>query len=331
MSVLETRHLEIGYGRDEQKRKCVARNLTLTLEEASLVCLLGPNGSGKSTLLRTLAGIQRPLDGELLLGGKFIEKISGNELARICSVVLTDTVDHSLTGYAVVAIGRYPYTGWMGKLRKQDEERIQWAITATATDSYIHRPLYKMSDGERQKVMIARALAQDTPIVLLDEPTAHLDLPNRVDIIRLLRTLAHETRKAILLSTHDLELAIQAADQIWLMHPEQPVQTGCPEDLILQGAIQRVFPSDGFSFDASSGGFLLHTEKTDKIALSGKGLAYLWTKRALERNGFEVVAAREYSNREMEIEVNSERWLLRTKNSQEEHATLESLLKFLKR
>ena len=301
MSVLAAKHLDIGYDKDKREKKYVARDLNLQLNEATLVCLLGPNGSGKSTLLRTLAGIQRPLAGELEIQNTPITKISGKELARMCSVVLTDAVDRSLTGETVVAIGRYPYTGWMGKLSKEDEDHIQWAIEATATSSYIHRPLYKMSDGERQKVMIARALAQDTPIVLLDEPTAHLDLPNRVDIIRLLRTLAHKTRKAILLSTHDLDLAIQAADQIWLMHPAQSMKIGCPEDLILQGAIQEVFPSDGFSFDVASGGFRLHTEKQQKVALAGDGLAYLWTKRALERNGFEVVDA---SDSQFEIVVN---------------------------
>jgi len=250
---------------------------------------LGPNGSGKSTLIKTLAGMHPKLNGEISLFNCDISRLSAKEIARQLSTVLTDRISiGNLSVYQLVAFGRSPYTGWLGSLNKKDEEEVRWAVNATGLQKFVHRDISKLSDGERQKVMIARALAQDTSIILLDEPTAHLDLPNRVEIIRLLRKLAHETGKSILLSTHELDLALRAADRVWLMNRDQDLLSGVPEDLVLDGIFERVFKQDSFDFDRETGSFNIHQLNGKSISLSGETVPVFWTRRALEREGYRV-------------------------------------------
>ena len=292
MQILSTHQLSIGYSQGRKGIKKIASNIDIQLQKGEFVCLIGPNGVGKSTLLRTLAGTQKPLKGNIQIEGRRLEKMNAGELARTRSVVLTDKVESYLSVHALVAMGRYPYTGLLGQLKEEDEKRVQWALKATDTSSYANRPLHQLSDGEQQKVMIARALAQDTPLILLDEPTAHLDLSNRVEIIRLLRMLSRDTQKAILLSTHDLELAIQASDRIWLMDYDSPIKAGVPEDLVLSDSLDALFRSESFSFDKKSGTFRLHHQSEGKISLTGQGEHTYWTRRALERVGFEVSESR---------------------------------------
>lgn len=309
-AVLQTKGLAIGYQAKKkmfgfrsgagQCRRVVAEKLDLELYPGELVCLLGPNGCGKSTLMRTLAGVQRPLAGRVLLAGSRLDRISAKEAARKLSLVLTDrVVTGNLSVYSLVALGRYPYTGWTGKLSADDEKVVRHAIETTGTRMFAHRHVGDLSDGERQKVMIARAIAQDTPVILLDEPTAHLDLPNRLEIIHLLKTLARESKKAIVLSTHELDLALQAADRIWLMQPpEAPSgelrRTGMiadiPESLVLQGDLERAFRRNGFEFDQLSGSFRFRHDETRSVGLVGEGVAAYWTRRALERMGCKVVS-----------------------------------------
>lgn len=307
--VLHIQDLAIGYHNrrlaQEAKKhgkkfrgKVVAEKLFLDLAEGELVCLLGPNGSGKSTLMRTIAGVQKPIGGHVTLDGKRLEKLSTKEVARLLSIVLTDRVmTGNLSVYALVALGRYPYTGWMGTLSTDDEAVVKKAIEATGIRKFAHRHISDLSDGERQKVMIARALAQDTPVVLLDEPTAHLDLPNRIEIVRLLKQLAREQKKSIVMSTHELDLALQAADRIWLMSPVKESDgrvgvemiSGMPEELILDGRLEKAFKRNGFEFDRTSGSFRIHHHYRGCIGLVGEGMLAYWTKRALERVGYRVV------------------------------------------
>ncbi len=305
--VLQTQDLAIGYhssrlAREARKHgakyagKVVAENLSLGLAEGEMVCLLGPNGSGKSTLMRTVAGVQKPLGGRVTLDGRRLDKLSARETARLLSIVLTDRVmTGNLSVYALVALGRYPYTGWMGNLSPDDEAFVREAIEATGTRALAHRHIGDLSDGERQKVMIARALAQDTPVILLDEPTAHLDLPNRIEIVRLLKRLAWERRKSIVMSTHELDLAIQAADRIWLMSPGDTgpkaveMVSGMPEELVLDGRLEKAFMRKGIEFDRTSGSFRIHNHYRGAIGLVGEGMLAFWTKRALERIGYRVV------------------------------------------
>ncbi|NJN54983.1 MAG: ABC transporter ATP-binding protein [Anaerolineae bacterium] len=287
-TILQTQSLAVGYPQKGVDR-VVAAEMNLALCGGQLVCLLGPNGAGKSTLLRTVAGMQRPLQGTVLLGGQNIHKLDAKTVARQISVVLTERVNVGmLTAYALVALGRHPYTDWTGKLTAVDEAVVQWALTAVSAAHLASRFLPELSDGERQKVMIARALAQEPQLLLLDEPTAYLDLPRRVEIMGILRQLAHDEKRAVLLSTHDLDLALRMADSIWLMPQEGPLQVGTPEDLVLSGAFAQAFYSDGITFDPQSGSFAMRRSETGHIDLVGEGLGAIWARRALEREGFQV-------------------------------------------
>ena len=289
LPILQTRGLTIGY---KTKRGLLELevNLNAKVHNGELVCLIGPNGCGKSTLMRTIAGLQKPLQGETFIADVDVQRIKPHQYARLLSLVLTDKVNvGAMTVLDMVAIGRYPYTNYFARLQAKDHEMIQRSLESVHLNDYKHRQFHELSDGEKQRVMIAKALAQDTPLILLDEPTAHLDLPNRVEIMNILKRLAKDTDKAILLSTHELDLALQTADTIWLMNREEALKSGVPEDLVLSGMFERVFKSEAFRFDRLSGAFkVLHPAK-GKVSLLGDDVYATWTRRALEREGYEVV------------------------------------------
>ena len=290
-NIISTEELEIGFpARGRRRRaKTVAAGIDVSLHGGEVVCLLGPNGSGKSTLIRTLAGLHAPLNGAVKLSGQKMNLLSNKQVSREVSTVLTDRLTiGNLSVQELVSFGRSPYTGWFGSLDKEDKQKVAWAIESTGIVPLMDRDVLHLSDGERQKVMIARALAQDTPAMLLDEPTAHLDLPNRVTIIRLLRKLSHNTNKAVLFSTHELDLALKAADALWLINREGKVITGTPEDLVLDGTFESVFEQDSFEFDRSTGSFKLHEPSKAPVYLYGDAVGVFWTRRALERSGYNV-------------------------------------------
>ena len=211
--MLTVNQLSIGYG-----SKTLLAGLNLQLQQGELVCLIGRNGSGKSTLIRTLAMLQAAQSGEILIDGKSIKKLSAQQRARLVSVVLTERTDTGMMRVGeLVALGRYPHTDLFGKLTGEDEEIIDNALAAVSLADKKQNLASELSDGERQKAMIARALAQDAPVIILDEPTSHLDVPNRIEIMSLMRRLAKEMNKAVLLSTHEPDLALQNADRLWLM------------------------------------------------------------------------------------------------------------------
>lgn len=290
--LLRAEELAVGYLHSRSASRTVAGPLSLALWPGELVCLLGPNGAGKSTLLRTLAGLQPPLAGRLDVGGASLSSLSAADRARQLSIVLTERPEAgTLTVQELVRLGRHPHTNWLGGLTAHDHDRVRAALAATDTTAFAARPMGELSDGERQKVMLARALAQDTPIILLDEPTAHLDLPNRVALMRLLHQLARSTGKAILLSTHELDLALQAADRVWLLPATGELLTGTPEDLVLSGAFAAAFYRDGLTFDPTTGTFDLHAPTGPAVQLIGEGAAAFWTRRALVRAGFVPTAA----------------------------------------
>lgn len=288
--LLTAHDLAIGYATGKRGRKSIAEALNLDLWAGQLVCLLGPNGAGKSTLMRTLAGLQPGLSGEVIVDGKSLSDLKPIDLAQKLSLVLTERIETgNLTVKELVALGRTPYTGWLGTLTNLDKEKISWAMEVTDTFRYLNRRMNELSDGERQKVMLARALAQDTNLILLDEPTAHLDLPNRVEMMRLLHQLSRQTGKAILLSTHELDLALQAADKLWLMKPDGKLISGTPEDLVLNGSFEAAFLKNGFHFDRNTGTFTIHKEASStSIHLKGDSNLVFWTKRALQREDFVV-------------------------------------------
>lgn len=340
-SLLTTHNLSIGYRTSRKTVRCVARDISVCLEAGELVCLLGPNGAGKSTLLRSLAGMQPPISGEVRLLGDDIYRLAPQDLAKSLSLVLTDKVDVGmLSAYTLVSLGRHPYTDWWGKLTAEDEAIIHWAIKSVGALHLAARQVSELSDGERQKIMIARALAQSPMVMLLDEPTAFLDLPRRVEIMQLLRQLARETNQAILLSTHDLDLALRLADQVWLLTANGILHVGAPEDLVLSGAFADTFRSEGVEFDMFSGEFHLHTPSKAEILLIGDCIATIWTIRALERVGFRVKKGDNYSTVRdatqtpvsVEVISNSKQVLWKITNSSQilyTHHSLYALIKFL--
>jgi iron complex transport system ATP-binding protein len=288
--LLTTQNLSVGYNLERKSEKIIQKNLNLSLYRGELVSLLGTNGVGKSTLLRTLAGLQKPISGSINLDNQAITHYQASHLARKLSLVLTDRIEvGNFSARDLIALGRYPYTGWLGSLTTEDEKIIDWAMQVTETEAFAERNLYELSDGERQKIMIARALAQTTPLIFLDEPTAHLDLPNRVMIFQLLHKLAQETDKTILLATHELELALQISDRVWLMSGKETVYEDIPENLVLKGVLKRLIQQESLHFEASNGTFRVKIPTFKKINLvSQNQILYFWTSRALARKGWQI-------------------------------------------
>jgi iron complex transport system ATP-binding protein len=289
--ILGAYHLSVGYTHGNTKSE-VQKNLKLKMFTGELVCLLGPNGAGKSTLLRTLSGIQPSIKGDIKVAGKNLDEYTIQELAKVVSTVLTDqvSVDH-MRVYDLIAMGRYPYTGYFGRLSVLDHEIIDEAIALAGIEPLKERFLDQLSDGERQKVMIARALAQETPFIILDEPMAFLDFPSKLELMQILRNLASEHNKAILMTTHDLSLSIQSADWIWLIGHDQRIRRGVPEDLVLKGDFADFFKKDDIKFDNHTGEFRIENNTGKRISVRGGGLNGSWIRKALMRKGYTITNA----------------------------------------
>lgn len=255
-SILSTSHLSIGYS-TKKDQTVIAQNLNLNLQSGKLITLIGGNGIGKSTLLRTLCGIQNPLSGNVFLHGTDFHLYKPLEIAHNLSLVLTDTLPPSnLTVYELVALGRQPYTNWLGKLSPEDVAKVEEAIELTQLEYLSDKKHFEISDGQLQKVLIARALAQDTPLIILDEPTTHLDLLHKVSIFKLLKKLTSTTNKCILFSTHDIDLAIQLSDEMIVMTENEVIQDE-PCNLITKGVFATLFKDEHIQFDADKGKFIV--------------------------------------------------------------------------
>ncbi|CAN5278551.1 ABC transporter ATP-binding protein [soil metagenome] len=284
--VLEGQGLTVGYVGRRGRARPVLAGLELSLRAGRMTCVLGANGTGKSTLLRTLAGMQPPLAGSVRLLGDVVGALPPSERARRLAVVLTERVDLGvLSGWELVALGRYPHTGWDGRLSDADRAVVRWAVEATASTAFAGRNVGELSDGERQRLLIARALAQEPAALLLDEPTAFVDVAGRVELFGLLRRLAGECGLAVLLTTHDLQLAVRAADDVWLVTGGR-VSTGAPEDLVLDGSLAAAFPGPNVRFDPVDGGFTPVWPTRGAARVVGDGPAAVWAARALERAGW---------------------------------------------
>lgn len=264
----------------------VAGHINAGINSGELTCLLGANGIGKSTLLRTLSAFQPKLSGEIFIQGKEIEQYKDKELSMAISVVLTEKCEvRNMTVTELVGLGRTPYTGFWGTLDEDDKRIVERSISLVKIEKLADRMVHTLSDGERQKVMIAKALAQETPIIFLDEPTAFLDFPSKVEMMQLLHRLSRQTNKTIFLSTHDLELALQIADKIWLMDKMNGVIIGTPEDLSLNGSLSAFFAHKGIIFDIETGLFRVDNKYITKLRLIGEGQGYAMVRKALQRNG----------------------------------------------
>ena len=323
---LHTENLSVGYN-----KKVLLSNLNLQICRGEMICLLGPNGVGKSTLIRTLIGMSPSLSGEVYINETELRHITTRQLAQKISIVLTQKMSPAnLTAFDLVAMGRVPHTNWLGKLSAKDISIVEKSMDLVKISQFSNRQIDSLSDGEKQRVMIAKALAQDTPLIILDEPTAHLDVNNRVELLSLLKTLAKETQKAILLSTHELEMAIQVADKFWLIDKDHNLEIGTPEDLAISSVFGNTFQGEHIKFDMHTGTFKMQYKTSTEIALSGNGILVFWAKQALEKEGYKIV-----NNGETSLEVASFNdtgiyWKIKTESKEIKVTSIEELIKELR-
>jgi len=276
-------NLSVGY-----RRRVVLGGLNLSASECELVAVIGRNGLGKSTLLRTIARLQPAMSGDVVIAGKSLAQHSRSELAGLLSIVSTEAISVAhLTVRQSVSFGRFPHTNWIGRLTREDNALVEESMQLVGIESLAEKNLHEISDGERQRAMIARTLAQDTDLILLDEPTAFLDMPNRYELVHLLQRLTRTKRKTIIFSTHDLNIAMHEADKLWLM-TDGALHEGAPEDLVLNRQFSSVFEGTKLHFDDGKGEFNIMRREMKPMTLFGEGKTYFWTKKALERLGFAV-------------------------------------------
>ncbi|MCC8173345.1 MAG: ABC transporter ATP-binding protein [Odoribacter sp.] len=324
---IDIQNLSIGY-KTGKKIKIVAEQISASIFCGELTCLLGANGAGKSTLLKTLSSFIPKLKGNVYLQHKEISAYKEKELAKLISVVLTERCDiKNMSARDLIGLGRSPYTGFWGNLNPEDISIVDKALKMVKIENLADRMVHTLSDGERQKVMIAKALAQETPIIYLDEPTAFLDFPSKVEIMQLLHELSRKLDKTIFLSTHDLELALQIADKIWLMDKQAGIRIGTPEDLSLDGSLSNFFARKGITFDRDTGLFRIENEYTRQIKLVGHGQKYAMIRKALLRNGIQASRKTESEN-QIEIENEKIKVTLEGKSTIEVES-IEKLLEYL--
>ena len=329
--VLCIENLTAGY-KKARGVKPVIKNISFEIYGSELACLAGANGIGKSTLLKTASGLLSKLGGEITLMNRTLSSYPRNELARLLSIVLTGKVPvGNLKAGEVIAMGRYPYTNWLGTLSESDRKKIMESITITGTSGFLDQPIHELSDGQLQKIMIARALAQDSEIILLDEPTAHLDLVNKITVMKLLKDLSVKTGKAVLIATHELELALQVSDRLLLLKNNGALLSGTPEDLVLNGSFGAFIDTEDVTFDPGSGRFFPSREEGKKIGLVAEGSLAFWTRNALERNNYSI------TDKDFSVTVTAEtgdggfQWKIGHPNGTEFVHTIGELLEKLKK
>lgn len=323
--IITLNSLAIGH----EKGNALLRRLNLSVNKGEMVALIGRNGTGKSTLLKSMIGLIAPLEGYCTLNSVPLQDYSLPGRARMVSFV-SSHFEHlpALSVGELVALGRMPYTGWMGRLSRQDMDMIKHALNEVRMGAFEDRKLDCLSDGERQRAMIARALVQDTPLMVLDEPSAFLDIPNTFELIRLLSKFRDDGR-SIVYSTHDLETAMQCADKMWVIHKDRILE-GAPEDLGISGLFSELFSSSGIRYDEQAGKFLFTGRQRGTICLEGAaGETGAWTQNALQRIGFELDKSSQLKIR-IEDVPDGKSWILQTQDRTIRFKNLYSLARFLK-
>lgn len=322
--------LNIGF-RKPRNRITVYGPVNASIRENEMVALIGRNGIGKSTLLRTIAGLQPPTGGEIKLNGISVQKIGLKDMSRMVSYVSTEPVHgFRIRVDEIIALGRFPYSGWLGKLNEIDRQAISDAVQYTGIAGLLNKSIHEISDGERQKVMIARALAQDTPIIILDEPTAFLDLPARYEILRILNDLSIHNKKTILFSTHDLELAIDVADKLWVMTGDEMFQ-GAPEDLLINNVFRNLFLSSPAEFDEKTLQFRFYREFSHRIRITGDDSLRALTQKSMERIGIGITG--NDSDLVIKIDKRDDKhsWLFKDSHSEQLFNSVYDLVSYLKK
>ncbi len=286
--ILNTVNLSIGYGAGTDREKVLMPPLDLSVRQGEMVTLIGPNGIGKSTLLRTIAGLHPAIKGDVLISRQKPEQYIRQELAKKISFVFTGLATvYNMSVSELVSLGRFPHTNWLGRLTDADRAIVERSIASVGLSDHSRINVSELSDGEKQRAMIARALAQDTELILLDEPTAFLDLPNRYELVYLLRRLASENNKSVIFSSHDIHIAIREADKVWLASVDGITQ-GAPEDLAINGVFDKLFAGSDLTFIRDEGVFTYPVRTRMTIKLEGGGLLLYWTERALNRLGIKA-------------------------------------------
>jgi iron complex transport system ATP-binding protein len=322
--ILSLKSLKIGYSSGRQKNVLLPP-LTASANKGELIAVLGRNGIGKSTLLRTLTGIQPSMGGEIIFAGKNLRDYSRVDLARKVGYISTEIVNvNNMSVYDLVALGRFPHTNWIGKITSNDYEIIIDAIEKTTMLAFRNKYVFELSDGERQKAMIARILAQDTDIMVMDEPTAFLDMGSKYEILHLLHTLSQKNDKTIIFSTHDFNMAISQSDKIWLILENQLIE-GAPEDLMIEGAFNHIFDSSPVMFDSENGNFSFRGEERGELYIEGDGHLRHWTAEAIKRAGFSVAEVRTKSYIKV-TSIYKNKWQLISQDSMAEFSSLYDLL-----
>jgi len=290
---IEISNLSVGY-KNRSSTELLLSEVNSNVHAGELIAVIGRNGTGKSTLIRTLCGLQAPIGGNIILDGNDYNSYNLMEKARKISFVSTEIIQlNHMRVIELVALGRHPYTGWFGNMDRADIDIINSAIDSVGLASMAEEFMNQISDGERQRAMIARALAQDTGILLLDEPTAFLDILHRHELVHLLYTLTRKEKKTIIFSTHDLQIAMDVADRIWLLNEQKLVQ-GAPEDVMLSGDLARIYNGENYSFDEQNISLVLKKESSGKIGLTGGTERYReLTRKTLNRAGWEVTSEKD--------------------------------------
>jgi iron complex transport system ATP-binding protein len=326
MKLIHTQSLAIGYI-EGGINKVLQENINLSLSSGEIISLMGQNGVGKTTFIKTLSGLHKGISGSVYYHDRLINEFSKSSLAKQISVVLTEKpFTAHLSVIELIALGRHPYSNWLGRLSTSDKQAIDLAMSQTNIDYLARKKLYQLSDGQFQKVMIARALAQETDLIILDEPTAHLDLSNKIEIMLLLKSIAG-SGKGVLIATHDLQVSLQLSDRLWLFNFNRPVLDGCPEDLILQGAIdQTLFPINN-NIDLTTGTVKHLDERKGNVLLQGDPTMVHWTAQALQRNGY---AVNKDTPTSITINCLNCLWKLESKDTSTSFDSIENLLIHLK-
>lgn len=320
--ILSLELLEIGY----HSGTAILPPLNAEAATGELIAVIGRNGIGKSTLLRTMAGIQQPGGGVVTCKGRDIREYSPNDLAKIAGLISTEPVRiSSMRVYDLVSMGRYPHTSLLGSMTSDDHSAIGSALDQASIRYCSGKFVSELSDGERQKAGIARLLAQDTEIMLMDEPTAFLDIRSKFEVFNLMYRLCHNNRKTIVYTTHDLNMALRYSDRIWLLLDNGLVQ-GSPEDLMINGDFEQLFGSSSVVFDPGNGTWSFSEESKGKVYLNGSGIIGHWTGEALKRAGYSL--SDEMTEISIEIKPGPV-WVLSTGESSSEHATIYDLISAL--
>ncbi len=281
--MIEVKNLELGY-RANNEKTILLSNVSFSLTEGNLYAVLGSNGKGKTTLLQVLSGFIKPLNGKVFIQDKEISKFKPHELSKIISVIFTERPHiEYMSVFEMVSSGRTPYTGFYGKLSSTDIRVITNALSLTGILSLKYRKITTLSDGEYQKVLIAKSLAQETPIILMDEPATYLDVAAKINLMKLLRKLVLQEKKTIVISTHDIDLAIKYSDQILLFNDSKKLEYGTPEDLILSNILNQLFISEGLTFNKKEGTFIQANSLSCAIKTEGNPELKQWLDNALAR------------------------------------------------